>query len=187
MVRPSATTSRVIPIITVGRTALRRRTRSAQAFVFAPEPDELGVRKTENGLAEIDVAHELSWHDGYNGAMVSRTRDRPRATSASWPGTTWSTGSEGYTGFCAASLVGQQDGFLAPIVPGQRRVDRRDLTVASWSPNRRARRNRQESPLAGPLLARATAIVPVSSGKIVAILTEDGYPGESQLYYVHRR
>jgi hypothetical protein len=169
----------VIPIFTVGDSLAPPDTVS-EAFVFAPEPDGLGFRKTDKGLAEIYVAHELSWHDGYSGAMVSRLAIDMRNLGVV-AGDYVIDGTEGYTRFCTASLVGPREGFLAPTflvneeaIDGIYRgivaaVDARDGTVTNL-------------PWLGRFSHEATVIVPVSSGKLVAILTEDAYPGESQLY-----
>ena len=179
MVRPLRDDVSVVPIFTVGDTLAPPDTVS-EAFVFPPEPDGLGIRRTEKGLAEVYVAHELSWHDGFNGAMVSRLAIDLRNLGVV-AGDYLVDGSEGYTRFCAASLVGPQDGFLTPTflvneeaIDGIYRgivvaVDARDGTVKNL-------------PWLGHFSHEATAIVPVSSGKIVAILTEDAFPGESQLY-----
>jgi len=179
MVRPLRDDVSVVPIFSVGDTLAPPDTVTG-AFIFPPEPDGLGIRRTENGLAEIYVAHELSWHDGFNGAMVSRLAIDLRNLGVVG-GDYLVDGSEGYTRFCAASLVGPQDGFLSPTflvneesIDGIYRgivvaVDARDGTVKNL-------------PWLGHFSHESTVIVPVSSGKIVAILTEDAYPGESQLY-----
>ncbi|HYR69328.1 MAG TPA: alkaline phosphatase PhoX [Candidatus Dormibacteraeota bacterium] len=179
MVRPLREDVSVIPIISVGDSLAPPDT-VRDAFLFAPEPDGLGIRKIGNGLAEIYVAHELSWHGGFNGARVSRLAIDLRNFGAVG-GDYLVDGSEGYDRFGAASLVGPEDGFLAPTflvneesIDGIYRgivvaVDARDGTVKNL-------------PWLGHFSHESTVIVPVSSGKIVAILTENSYPGESQLY-----
>jgi len=112
MVRPLREDVSVIPIITVGDSLAPADTVRG-AFVFAPEPDGLAIRKTENGLAEVYVAHELSWHEGFNGARVSRLAIDLRNLGVV-AGDYLVDGSEGYTRFGAASLVGPQEGFLSP-------------------------------------------------------------------------
>lgn len=179
MVRPLREDVTVIPIITSGDSLAPPDTVSA-AFVFAPDPDGIGVRQTEKGIAEIYVTHEISWRDGYGGSRVSRLAIDLRNLGI-LAGDYLIDGTEGYTRFCAASLVGSRQGFLSPTflvneeaVDGIYRgivaaVDARDGTV-------------KELPWLGHFSHEATEIVPVSSGKVVAILTEDWYPGESQLY-----
>ncbi len=179
MVRPLREDVTLTPILTVGDSLAPPDT-VRNAFVFPPEPDGLGIRKTENGLAEVYVAHELSWHDGFSGARVSRLAIDLRNLGV-LAGDYLIDGTEGYTRFCAAALVGPHEGFLAPTflvdeeaVDGINRgivaaVDVRDGTVT-------------DLPWLGHFSHEATVIVPVSSGKIVAILTEDAVPGESQLY-----
>lgn len=179
MVRALREDVSLIPIFTVGDSLAPPDTVS-EAFVFAPEPDGLGLRRTEKGLAEVYVTHELSWHDGFNGSRVSRLAIDLRNLGVV-AGDYLIDGTEGYTRLCAASLVRPQDGFLAPTflvneeaIDGIYRgivaaVDVRDGTVRNL-------------PWLGHFSHEATVILPVSSGKLVAILTEDAYPGESQLY-----
>ncbi len=179
MVRPLREDVSLIPIITVGDTLAPPDTVTIP-YVFAPEPDGIGIRQTEKGLAEIYVTHELSWHDGYAGSFVSRLAIDLRNFGV-LGGDYLVDGTEGYSRLCAATLVGQRDGFLSPYflvneesLEGIYRgvvaaVDVRDGTVSNL-------------PWLGHFSHEKTTVVPVSSGKIVAILTEDYYPGQSQLY-----
>lgn len=179
MVRPLREDVTLIPIITVGDSLAPPDTVSLPYF-FAPEPDGIGLRRTKEGVAEIYVTHELTWHDGYAGALVSRLAIDLRNLGI-LGGDYLVDGTEGYSRLCAATLVGQRDGFLSPqflineeSLEGDRRgmvaaVDARDGTVA-------------DLPWLGRFSHENTVIVPVSSGKVVAILTEDGQPGQSQLY-----
>ena len=179
MVRALRDDVTLTPILTVGDSLAPPDTVS-EAFVFPPEPDGLGIRKTENGLAEVYVAHELSWNEGFNGALVSRLAIDLRNLGV-LAGDYLIDGTEGYARFCAASLVGAHEGFLSPTflvdegsVDGIYRgivaaVDARDGTVTNL-------------PWLGHFSHESTVIVPVSSGKLIAILTEDAVPGESQLY-----
>ena len=179
MVRPLRDDVTVIPIITVGDSLTPPDTVTFP-YRFAPEPDGVGVRQTERGLAEVYVAHELSWHDGYTGALVSRLAIDLRNLGV-LGGDYLMDGTEGYSRLCAASFVGQREGFLSPqflvneeSLEGFRRgvvaaIDVRDGSVT-------------DLPWLGHFTHENTIIVPVSSGKIAAILTEDYVPGQSQLY-----
>ena len=179
MVRPLRDDVSLVPIFSVGDSLAPPDTVS-DAFVLAPEPDGLGIRKTAGGLAEIYVAHELSWHDGYNGARVSRLAIDLRNLGIV-AGDYLIDGTEGYTRFCAASLVGGPEGFLAPtFLVNEEAVDGIYRGVVAAIDVRDG--TEKVLPWLGHFSHEATVIVPVSSGKIVAILTEDAYPGESQLY-----
>jgi hypothetical protein len=179
MVRPLREDVTLIPIISVGDTLAPPDTVS-ETYMFAQAPDGIGVRKTSNGVAELYVAHEISWSGGYRGARVSRLAIDLRNLGA-LAGDYVVDGSEGYSTFGAATLVGGPQGFLAPTflvnedaVDGfysgtVAAVDVRDGFVTNL-------------PWLGHFAHVSTAIVPVSSGKIAAIMTEDWNPGESQLY-----
>ena len=179
MVRPLREDVTVTPIFTVGDTLAPPDTVS-EAFIFAPEPDGLGIRKTENGMAEVYVAHELDWNEGYNGARVSRLALDLRNLGV-LAGDYFIDGTEAYTRFCAASLVGAREGFLAPtFIVNEEAVDgiHRGVVAAVDVRNGAV----TNLPWLGHFSHEATVIVPVSTGKLVAILTEDAVPGESQLY-----
>ena len=177
MVRPLRDDVSFTPILTVGDTLVGV---DSAAYAFPPLPDGLGIRATEKGVAEILVAHRLPWSSVDGGARVSRLAIDVRNAGV-LAGDYLVDGSEGYSRFAAAALVGARDGFLAPqflvneeTVDGPYRgivaaVDARDGTVTNL-------------PWLGRFSHETTAIVPVSSGKLVAILTEDDYPGQSQLY-----
>lgn len=182
MVRPLRPGISVSPILTVGDTLAPSDPDDYHfPYVFYPLPDGLGARDVGSGLVEVYVAHELGWQDGVGGARVSRLV-LDRRTGGVLGGDYLIDGNEGYSRFCAAALVGPRDGFLIPtflineesllginhgIVVA---VDARDGTVT-------------DLPWLGRFSHEATIIVPTSSGRIVAIATEDSPDtGESQLY-----
>ncbi len=179
MVRALREDVTLIPLLTAGD-SLASPEAGSESYVFAPAPDGLGARLTQKGIAEVYVAHELSWSSGYGGSRVSRLAVDLRNLGV-LGGDYLVDGTEGYSRFCAATLVGQREGFLAPTflvneesVEGYHRglvaaVDVRDGTVT-------------ELPWLGRFSHEATAIIPVASGKLVVVLTEDYFPGESQLY-----
>jgi uncharacterized protein DUF839 len=179
MVRPLREDVSVTPIFTVGDSLSPPDTVS-EAFFFAPEPDGLGIRKAESGLLEVYVAHELDWNEGYNGARVSRLAIDRRNLGV-MAGDYLIDGSEGFTRFCAASLVGAHEGFLAPMfLVNEEAIDGIHVGVVAAVDVRNGAVS--SLPWLGHFSHEQTIIVPVSSGKLVAILTEDGLPGESQLY-----
>lgn len=180
MIRPLREDVRVVPILTVGDELIPTDSTVAP-FAFYPAPDGLGIRKVEPGVAEVYVNHEVSDRPGFGGARVSRL-----ALNTSTLGVLAADylidGTEGYWYFCAAALVGPKEGFLSPTfltneesVEGFRAgvvvaIDVRDGTVTNL-------------PWLGHFQHEATEIVPVASGRLVAVLTEDAlHPGQSQLY-----
>ena len=182
MVRPLHPGISVRPILTVGDTIAPSDPDDYDyPYAFYPLPDGLGAREVGSGLVEVYVAHELGWQDGVGGARASRLVLDKR-TAGVLAGDYLIDGTEGYSRFCAAALVGPRDGFLIPtfllneesliginhgIVVA---VDARDGTVTNL-------------PWLGRFSHEATIIVPTTSGRIVAIATEDSpVTGESQLY-----
>jgi secreted PhoX family phosphatase len=179
MVRPLREDVMVTPIITVGDSLAPTDTVTVP-YVFPPLPDGLGIRKTDPGLAEIYVAHEIPY-DGFGpSARMSRLALDLRNLGI-LAGDLLVDGTEGYSRFCAASLVGPREGFLQPTF-----LLNEESIVGPYQGIVVAVEARSGAVTHLPWLGRfsheATTIVPVSSGKLVAILTEDGYPGESQLY-----
>lgn len=179
MLRPLREDVSIVPILTVGDT-LAPSGPAAVPYAFYPLPDGLGIRKTQKSIAEVYVAHELSWRAGEGGARVSRLALDLRnlgVLAGDYP----INGTEGFSRFCAASLVGPRERFLNPTfllneesIEGPRHgvvaaLDARDLGVTLL-------------PWLGRFSHEATVIVPVSSGKLIAILTEDWVAGQSQLY-----
>ena len=179
MVRPLREDVTLTPILTVGDSLTPPDT-STIPYVFPPLPAGLGVRKTDPGLAEIYVSHAIEYDGFGRSSRMSRLALDLRNLGI-LAGDFLVDGSEGYSRFDAAQLVGAKEGFLQPtfllneasitgpyqgIVVG---VEARSGAVTHL-------------PWLGRFSHEATTIVPVSSGKLVAILTEDGYPGESQLY-----
>ncbi|HET9250921.1 MAG TPA: alkaline phosphatase PhoX [Candidatus Eisenbacteria bacterium] len=180
MVRPLREDVTVMPIITVGDSLAPPDT-STYPYIFPPEPDGLGIRKTETaGIAEIYVAHEIRY-DGFGpSARMSRLALDLRNLGI-LAGDLLVDGSEGYSRFCAAQLAGSREGFLQPtFLMNEEAVDgpHEGLVVAVEARSGAV----THLPWLGRFAHEMTLILPVSSGKLVAILTEDYYPGESQLY-----
>jgi len=182
MVRPLQHGISVQPILSVGDTlAPSDPDDYPYPYIFYPLPDGLGVREVGSGLVEVYVAHEIGWEDGVGGARVSRLIVDKR-TGGVLAGDYLVDGTEGYSRFCAASLVGPRDGFLIPTFLVNEEslvginhgivvaVDARDGSLT-------------DLPWLGRCSHEATIIVPTTSGRIVAIATEDSPDvGESQLY-----
>ena len=179
MLRPLRDDVRVIPILSVGDTLAPPDTQTVP-YVFPPMPDGLGMRTTQKGIAVIYVAHHLPYGSAFGGAWVSRLAIDLRNLGI-LGGDVLVDGSEDFSRFSTLSLLGSREGFLAPTLLVNEEsvsgpfhgitaaVDPRDGTVTPL-------------PWLGFFSHESTIIVPVSSGKLVAILTEDGPVGESQLY-----
>ncbi len=167
------------PILTVGDTLIPPHPED-EGFIFYPVPDGLGIQRVENGLVEIYVAHELTWDDGLGGGRVSRLLMDPehlRLLAADWI----VDGREQFDALCAASLVGPHEGFLTPrflINEESTRGPNRGLVAAVDTRTGEV----QGLPWLGRFEHERTIVLPVSSGPLVTILTEDARPGESQLY-----
>ena len=179
MLRPLRDDVQVIPILSVGDTLAPPDTQTIP-YVFPPMPDGLGMRATQKGLAEIYVTHHLAYGGAFGGSWVSRLAIDLRNLGV-LAGDMLVDGSEGFSRLSTLSLVGSREGFLSPTILLNEEstsgpyhgitaaVDPRDGTVT-------------QLPWLGFFSHEATVIVPISSGKLCAILTEDGPAGASQLY-----
>jgi hypothetical protein len=167
------------PLLTVGDTLLSPDP-DEEGFVFYPLPDGIGAQLVDDGLAEIYVAHEISWDDGLGGGRVSRILVDPRSErilAADWI----VDGIEQFDRLCGASLAGARQGFLSPrflINEESIRGPNRGL-VAAVDP-----RNGDVTglPWLGRFEHEKTIVLPATSGQLVTLLTEDGPAGRSQLY-----
>ncbi|HEX7077636.1 MAG TPA: hypothetical protein VF363_04390 [Candidatus Eisenbacteria bacterium] len=167
------------PILTVGDTLLAADPDEAP-YVFYPLPDGIGARQAGKGLVEVTVTHDLEWEDGLGGARVSRLLLDQRSAGVVAADYVLD-GHEEFRGLGAASLAGTREGFLAPTLlineestDGPRRgvvaaIDLRNGTLTTL-------------PGLGRLPHRATAIVPISSGRVAAIATMGTDVGATQLF-----
>jgi hypothetical protein len=179
MIHPLREDVSVTPILSVGDTLAPPDT-VAFPYVFPPLPDGLGMRKTKTGIAEVYVTHGIPWGGAFGGSRVSRLALDLRNLGV-LAGDELVDAGDGYANLSGCSLIGPRDGFLTPALLVNEdsidgpfhgiaaAVDARDGTVTNL-------------PWLGFFSHESTVIVPVSSGKVVAVLTEDGPPGESQLY-----
>jgi hypothetical protein len=179
MARPLREDVMLTPIITVGDSLTPPDT-ATYPYIFPPIPDGLGIMKTDAGIAEVYVAHEVRY-DGFGpSARLSRLALDLRNLGI-LAGDLLVDGSEGYSRFCAAQLAGAREGFLQPtFLLNEESVEGpyQGIVVAVEARTGAV----THLPWLGRFSHEMTLILPVSSGKLVAILTEDGYPGESQLY-----
>jgi hypothetical protein len=166
-------------ILTVGDTLFPSRP-SDETFVFLPRPRGLAARSAGSGLVEVYATHELGWETGAGGAPVSRLLLNQRSAGV-LNADLLLDGSEDYALLSSAKLVGAREGFLGlnvliqeASIDGPRHgvvaaVDVRGGTVSSL-------------PWMGRFRHHSTLILRHSSGNVVAIETEAGVPGESQLW-----
>jgi hypothetical protein len=179
LLRPLRAGVTATAIITVGDTLYPSHPNELP-FVFGPRPHGLAARAAGNGLVEVYATHELDWESSTDGAIVSRLLLNQRTAGLS-SADYLLDGSENYSLLSSATLVGASEGFLGltllineASVTGPWRgvvgaVDVRGGTVTAL-------------PWMGRFRHAATLILRHSSGSIVAIETERGDPGQSQLW-----
>jgi len=169
----------VIPILSVGDTLEPARPEDV-TYVAYPSPYGLGARNAGGGLVEVYMTHALGWQSGVGGARVSRLLLNQRSAgvvNADY----LLDGDEHYTLLASATLAGSNEGFLSPTfvvneasTDGPRHgvvgaIDVRGNTVT-------------DLPHLGRFRHGSTIFLPHSSGRVVAIATESGDPGDSQLW-----
>jgi hypothetical protein len=179
MLRPLRPGVVVTPILSVGDTLYPTRPEDL-AYVFYPYPAGLGARAAGNGLVEVYATHEAGWDAEGSEARVSRLVLNQRSggvLNADY----LLDGTEDYTLLSSATLLGAREGFIGPTLlvneasdGGPRRgvvgaIDVRGETVT-------------ELPWMGHFPHGGTTVLRHSSGKLVAIETEAGSPGYSQLW-----
>jgi hypothetical protein len=168
----------IYPILTVGDT-LAPADESQPRYVFYPLPAGIGASKRNKSIADVFVAHELPWYAPY-GARLSRLALDLRnlgVLAADY----LLDGSEGLSEVSPVSRVGPRSGFLSPtLLLGEAglggvwhgveaAVDLRGLTLTPL-------------PWLGQFRRGAGVVVPISGARVAVIQTENGVPGESQLY-----
>jgi hypothetical protein len=168
-----------LPILTVGDTLVAARPQDS-LFVFFPRPDGIAARSAGNGLIELYVAHELEWEDGAGYARVSRLVLNQRSGGV-LNADFLLDGTERYADLAALTLVGSREGFLGPtLLVNETSIDSPRHGVAAALEVRPGVIT--DMPHWGRFRHAATAVLQHSSGSVMAIETEEGLPGESQLY-----
>ena len=180
MLRPLRDDVSIVPLLTVGDTLAVASDTATVPYVFPPMPAGIGILPTNPGLAEIYVSHDLRWDSFIGGARVSRIAVDVRNGGA-LAGDFLIEDQDGYSRFASGTVADSRDGFLIPkflvgedAIDGPGRglataVDTRDGTVTNL-------------PWLGRFPHGGSAVVPLSTGRMALVLTEDDYPGESQLY-----
>lgn len=174
--RPGVT---VTPILSVGDTLYPPRPEDL-VYVFYPYPAGLGARAAGNGLVEVYATHELGWDTGLGEARVSRLVLNQR-TGGVLNADYLLDGNEDYTLLSSAALLGPREGFIGPtLLVGEASVDGPRHGVVGAIDVRG--KTVTELPWMGHFRHGGTAVLRHSSGKLVAIETEAGSPGYSQLW-----
>jgi hypothetical protein len=152
----------------------------APPFAFIGFGSGLGAIPRGDGTADVYVAHDYPWSAGFGGAVVSRLLLDTRnggVLAADYV----LDGSEWYSRLTSVTAAGSREGFLRPVIllgegttDGPRHgvvaaLDTRDGTL-------------RDLPWLGRFAHRALAFVPLSSGRIAAVLTERAFPRASRLY-----
>ncbi|HLQ67391.1 MAG TPA: hypothetical protein VK123_09210 [Candidatus Limnocylindrales bacterium] len=169
----------VTPIASVGDTLYPTRPLD-ETYVFYPYPAGLGGRAAGNGLIEVYATHELGWQSGVGGARVSRLLLNQRSAGV-LNADYLLDGTEGYAMLSSAMLVGAREGFLGPTLlvgesstdgPRHGVVGAIDVRVGTVT----------ELRWMGHFRHGGTMVLRHSSGSVVAIETEAGLAGYSQLW-----
>jgi len=170
--------SRVEPVLTAGDTLAGAA--DAPPFAFIGFGSGVASVPRGDGTADVYVTHDYPWSAGFGGAVVSRLLLDLRnggVLAADYV----LDGSEWYSRLTSATAVGTRESFLRPVIllseattTGPRHgvvvaLDPRDGTL-------------RDLPWLGRFPHRALAIVPLSNGRIAAVLTERAFPRASRLY-----
>lgn len=179
LLRPLRDGVTALPILTVGDTLVAARPEDS-TFVFFPRPDGVAARAAGNGLVELYVTHDLEWEDGAGYARVSRLVLNQRSGGV-LNADFLLDGTERYTDLAAVTLVGSREGFLGPtLLLNEGSIDGYRHGVASALEVRPGAITDMQH--LGRFRHATTIVIPHSSGSVLAIETEEGLPGESQLW-----
>ncbi|HEV8128761.1 MAG TPA: hypothetical protein VGQ14_03810, partial [Candidatus Eisenbacteria bacterium] len=166
-------------ILTVGDTLFPNHPNEIP-FVFVPQPHGLAGRDAGNGLVELYATHQLDWESSTNGAIVSRlllNQHGAGVVSADF----LLDGTENYSLLSSGTLVDAREGFLGLTLfineasisgPWHGVVGAVDVHAGTITP----------LPWMGRFRHATTLILRHTTGSVVAIETERGAPGESQLW-----
>jgi hypothetical protein len=170
--------ARIQPVLTAGDTLAGAG--GTAPFPFIGYAAGVAAIPRTDRTADVYVAHDFPWTAGLGGAVVSRLL-LDLANGGVLAADYVLDGSEWYSRLTCATAAGAREGFLRPLVllgegttTGPRRgvvaaLDTRDGTL-------------RDLPWLGRFAHRALAFVPLSSGRVAAVLTERDVPRSSQLY-----
>ncbi|HEU4724732.1 MAG TPA: hypothetical protein VFU59_05465 [Candidatus Eisenbacteria bacterium] len=177
--RPLFDGVRFTPLVSVGDSLVPPKI-DDDGFLFFPKPAGIGVQSVGRGLAEIYVPHGTTWQDGVGSGRVSRLlldQESRRVLAADWI----VDGVESFEGLSGGTLATTHEGFLVPqFLFGENSLQGPNHGVAA------AVSVRSGIVAALPWLGRfrheAMLFLPITNGRVTAILTESGYPGQSEIY-----
>lgn len=170
--------TRIRPVLSAGDTLAGAGDLPDFAFIgFAS-----GVAAIPRGdrTADVYIAHDYPWSAGFGGAVVSRLLldlENGGALAADYV----LDGSEWYSRLTFATAAAAREGFLRPVVllgEGAITGPRHGVIAALEARSGTIR----DLAWLGRFAHRALAFVPLSSGRLAAVMTESGYPRPSQLY-----
>jgi hypothetical protein len=165
--------------MTVGDTLYASRAQDS-SYVFYPRPDGLAARSAGAGLVEVYMTHDLDWESGAGWARVSRLLLNQR-TGGVLNADYLLDGTEGYVSLAGTTLAGSREGFLGPtLILNESTIDGPRHGVAAAVDIRAG--TITEMPHLGRFRHAACLLMQHSSGNLLAIETEQGRPGESQLW-----
>ena len=170
------------PLVTVGDSILGPF-EDAENFRFYPMPSGIALENVGHGLAEVYVTHQTTWEDGVGSGRVSRLlfdERTHRVVAADWI-VDGGTAVETFEDLGGAFLADTHEGFLRSqlfvnegslVGPNRGVVAAVDVRSGFVAP----------LPWLGRFQHDITFFLPLANGRLVAILTENGNPGRSQLY-----
>lgn len=177
--RPLLEGVRFTPLLSVGDSLIPPDP-DDEGFLFFPKPAGIGVQSAGRGLAELYVTHGTTWQDGVGSGRVSRLlldRDSRRVLAADWI----VDGVESFEGLSGGTLATTREGFLVPqFVLGESSLQGPNHGVVASVTVRSG--VVAALPWLGRFRHEAVLFLPVTLGRVTAILTEAGIPGESELY-----
>ena len=144
-------------------------------YVFPRLPDGLGfIHDRDDGLIDIFVNHELALDKVNEYAKVSKITIDENGRVIS--GELIEDGSGKYERFCSATIF-RENGFKNPLFVTNEEIEE-GIVVAYDT----VTKNKTEMPWLGKFSHENTILVPNKNNKTLVFITEDGEPGQSQLY-----
>lgn len=171
----------ITPILAAGDTLVSSHTDDS-TFLFVPRPEAVAARAAGNGLIEAYVTHDLDWDfaPGNGSSVVSRLILNQRSGGV-LNGDYLLDGTERFVALSAATLADSPEGFFGPtLFLSESSLDTpRSGLAASMEIRTEAIR---DLPQFGRFRHGGALILRHSSGNILAIQTETGPAGQSQLW-----
>jgi len=153
-----------------------------ELFLFFPKPAGIGIQSVGSGLAEVYVTHGTTWQDGVGSGRVSRLlldQKSHDVLAADWI----VDGVESFEGLSGGTLAATHEGFLLPqFFVGENSLQGPNHGVAAAVNVRSG--VVAALPWLGHFRHEAMLFLPITNGRVIAILTESANAGQSELYMV---